>query len=372
MYAARNLVNARNVSADPTGNYYASATMMDKFTDAYIIAGALHHFSMDSINDEPKSHCYTGEIGNAEQMRNHLMTEAEQFIASHVDIDIKPLPEYGPSCNTFNCRYCGRTCTGSKKLRKHESTAHNHPDPVYGVAENQASTGTSQISSEKELDAASVSDKIYAYTKHALTVGLLRLNHNDAIALGDGKRIMLVNLYLCMLYKHNSCPKYAFGILETICQSKILLSERMAHRLIWNRVVNHRGDQDTNHPNDLDMEHCNKIFKDQAHSFRGVFTEKTVARVSRSALSAHRVVKNFDRETDTRTASGKHTITDTTSDVQMIVDQLMQQQVYIERQGRKHNSFPNVTANPYDGLDMETVRDWLSKSLKNYAVKSFY
>ena len=118
------------------------------------------------------------------------------------------------------------------------------------------------------------SDMVLNYTKLVLALGLLRFNHNDAIGTGDGERIMLVNQYLYLLYKQNKCPKYAFGMLETICQSKILLSERLAHRLKWNRTVNHRGKQNTNHPNDLDLEHCDKIFKDEAHSYRGIFTQK--------------------------------------------------------------------------------------------------
>ena len=54
LYAARNVTNSRNVSADPAGNFYASAVMADKFTDAYIVAGALEHFQMNSVADDPK------------------------------------------------------------------------------------------------------------------------------------------------------------------------------------------------------------------------------------------------------------------------------------------------------------------------------
>ena len=127
-----------------------------------------------------------------------------------------------------------------------------------------------------------------------MTLGLLTLNHNDAIHMGDGERIMRINNFLFLYYKSCGCTKYAYGILERIAQSKILLTDRQAHRLTWNRTVNHRGNFDSNHPNDLDIEHCNKVFKDQAHSYRGVFTEKSVSRVSRSALIVHEVGKQFD------------------------------------------------------------------------------
>ena len=201
---------------------------------------------------------------------------------------------------------------------------------------------------------------------------MLRLNHNDAISLGDGSRIMRVNEYLYLLYKRFGCPKYAFGILETICQSKILLTERLAQRLVWNSCVNHRGKVNTNHPNDLDLKHCNKIFKDEAHSFRGVFTEKTVSRVSRSAVFTHNIITNFDAETNTLTASGVHTKTDLTQDIDLIVNQFKTHEVFKNIPGRRHEAFPNVRANPFQELNMEDVRDWISHSLKKYSNKHFY
>ncbi|CAG2233680.1 unnamed protein product [Mytilus edulis] len=115
------------------------------------------------------------------------------------------------------------------------------------------------------------SDGVSAYTKLVLTLGLLRMDHNDAIHMGDGSRMLRIDQFLVLYYKYCHCTKYAFGTLETIAQTEVLLTERQAHRLIWNRTVNHKGDANTNHPNDLDVEHCNKVFKDSAHSYRGVF-----------------------------------------------------------------------------------------------------
>ena len=123
---------------------------------------------------------------------------------------------------------------------------------------------------------------ILNYTRSVLLLGLLRLNHTDAIRMGDGQRIMDIHMYLCLLYKTFKCPKYAYGMLKTIVQIKVLLTERLAHRLVWNRTVNHRGKPDSNHPNDLDLEHQNMLFKDQIHNYRDIFTERGISMVSQS------------------------------------------------------------------------------------------
>ena len=361
MYAARNVTNSKNVTADPSGNYYASSLMADKFTDAYLVAGALEHFDME-MNSEPKQNVYSGEIGNASDMKNYILQQARSFVECMVEIGVRPLPDYGLQSNTKKCRYCDKLYKGRLPLRRHEYSVHGHRDPKYSndwVADEEPS--------ETE------NDMVINYTKLTLALGLLRLNHNDAIAMGDGDRIMLVNQYLFFLYKHkkNNCPKYAFGMLETICQSKILLTPRLAHRLKWNRTVNHRGKKDTNHPNDLDIEHCNKIFKDEAHSYRGIFTEKTISRVSRSALSTYQIVKNYDKQTDVHEASGVHTNADLSADIELIVNQLVQSNVFKRIPGRRHEAFPSVSPNPLI-MDMEGIRDWISASLEKFSAKHFY
>ena len=74
----------------------------------------------------------------------------------------------------------------------------------------------------------------------------------------------------------------------------------------------------TNYPNDLDLEHCNRIFKAEAHSFRYIFTEKTISCVSRSALCTDEIARNFDKQTHTKKASGIHTDKDLTEDVWLL------------------------------------------------------
>ena len=114
---------------------------------------------------------------------------------------------------------------------------------------------------------------IHFFTEALLLLSLLHFNHANSIQMGDGLRIMNSNKHLYLLYKCHNCPKHAYGLLETQVQRNVLPSQRNTYRVTWNRTVNHRGAVDTNHPNDLDIEHQNKSFKDQAHSYRGVYCE---------------------------------------------------------------------------------------------------
>ena len=187
-------------------------------------------------------------------------------------------------------------------------------------------------------------DYVLNYTKTSLTLGLLKLNHDDAIRMGDGESILRLDKVFHLFYKAFNCIKYAYGILETVLQTSGLLSERLAHRLVWNRTVNSSGKVDSNLPNDLDLEQCNRIFKDEAHSYRGVFTEKVVSRVSRSAMKTDTLLKNYDSVSHVIRPSGKHTPGDVTCDIETFLQQFQEQPLFEFIPGGRHSGFPEFKA----------------------------
>lgn len=70
---------------------------------------------------------------------------------------------------------------------------------------------------------------------------------------------------------------------------------------------NHQGKIDTNFPMDLDVEHDNKAFKNEIHSFKGDITDKSIARVSHSTESTNAILEAYDKSTHVKKPSGKHT-----------------------------------------------------------------
>ena len=157
---------------------------------------------------------------------------------------------------------------------------------------------------------------------------LLRENHNDAIRLGDGERVVRLYKVYTLFFKISKCPKYALATLELQAQLNCLLTPRMAYSLTWNRFVNHKGQVDSNHPMDLDLEHDNKYFKTDIHSFRGEITDKSITRVSRSVEGSQAVLSSFDKSSSVAKPSGRHTQLSTKDDVLTLVEHLVQAQVF--------------------------------------------
>ncbi|KAL5009102.1 hypothetical protein ScPMuIL_014683 [Solemya velum] len=233
LHAAKNMLGATNVSSDPHGHYYAASFLMDKFGAAYIVAGGLHHFKLKSPDDDT----WGEEPGDMteEAKGEYIQQKARKFVEQYCMPSVLHFDDLAPLSNDFVCRYCVNSYKRPKCLQRHETATHGHSDAIH--SEHVPESKTTETNS------------VFNYTRLFMVLSLLRLNHNDVIQMGDGERIMLVNRYLYLFYKKVGFVKYAVGLLESLAQTQVLLSPRMAYRLLWNRTVNHQGKAGCNHPN---------------------------------------------------------------------------------------------------------------------------
>ena len=355
LYQARNAINARNVTKDPHRNYYAASEFLDKVLKAYVVAGGLDHFGMAGVEDEPKLNIFSGNPLDKASKKEYVLAEARQFVKKHVMHQIPEFDTAAPTSNDLVCQFCGKRYKRQSYLRKHEEDKHGHHPEL----------NAGQAVSQKE-------DKVYNYTHNLLVLLLLREHHNDAIRLGDGERVARLYKHYTLFFKISKCPKYALATLELQAQLHCLLTPRLAYSLTWNRFVNHKGEVDSNHPMDLDLEHDNKYFKNDIHSYRGEITDKSITRVSRSVEGSQSVMRSFDKSSSVTKPSGRHTQLSTEDDVSTLVEHLVQAEVFSYVPGRQHSAFPHMTHNLLDSLDMEKLKSWISQSLKKFSTKHYY
>ena len=289
--------------------------------------------------------------------KEYVLNEARQFVNKHVMHQIPELDTAAPTSNDLVCQFCGKRYKRQAYLHKHEREKHGQPGP--------SDLDTQQTVSQKE-------DKVFNYTHNLLVLLLLRENHNDAIRLGDGERVVRLYKFYTLFFKISKCPKYALATLELQAQLNCLLTPRMAYSLTWNRFVNHKGQVDSNHPMDLDLEHDNKYFKTDIHSFRGEITDKSITRVSRRVEGSQAVLSSFDKSSSVAKPSGRHTRLSTKDDVLTLVEHLVQAQVFSYVPDRQHSAFPKMRHNLLDSLDMQKLKSWISKSLKKFSTKHYY
>lgn len=339
------------MTKDPSNNYYAASDFLDKFCDAYLVAGALDHFGMSSIDSQPSINRYENQPNDKAAKTDYVLGNVRGFINKHVMNQILQPESAVSTSKELKCQYCEKKYVRPSYLRKHEQKYHGHVD-------------NTQESSKQ--------DHVYNYTRQVLVLLLLRMNHNNAISLGDGDRVIHLYKFFYLFYKISKCPKYAFATLELLAQINYFLSPRLSYSLTWNRFVNHKGLLDSNHPMDLDVEHDNKSFKTDIHSFRGEITDKSIARVSQSIEATNTILSSYDSSTSVRRPSGRHPKQTNEEDVKIIVEDLQQAEVYTYSPGRCHRAFPNIKSNLLDELDMGKFRLWIKQSMNKFSKKHYY
>ncbi|XP_070546984.1 uncharacterized protein [Ptychodera flava] len=356
LYAARNALKAHNVSSTPSKDFYASAELLNKFTDAYLVSGALHHFGLKDVNSSPTRNKFEDNPDSKSDVKQYILSEARTFVDNYV---MTKVPELTQEQQSLKCKYCEQEFVQPVSLKQHEQF---HIQFAEDIQPYSTSTGTVHFTQ----------DKVFNYTHTTLMLCLLRRNHDNAIHMGDGARIVRLYKYFLLFYKVSGCPKYAYATLELLCQTMCLLSERKAYQLTWNRSVNYQGQIDTNHPMDLDIEHDNKSFKNDVTSHRGVITQRIIDRVSRSLDTTDRIVRNYNAISKVHHPSGKHTSKNTEGDVLILVKQFEDLKLYDFIAGRQHSAFPNINGNPLKNLKMTDFKQWIKKCCMKFSKKHYY
>jgi hypothetical protein len=320
---------------------------------------------MGKIDDKPSINCYTAEPIDMHAKKTYVYQVIKSFVEQHVVNNIPKLNTQAPKSKQvvqLRCRLCNKKYVRPSYLRKHEKEKHGLEPATDSNSTNNLATLVDEV--EK--------DRVYNYTHQTLVLLLLRMNHNDAINLGDGERVMRLYKFVCLYYKVSGCPKYAFATLHLQAQVNCLPSPRLAHSLTLNRFVNHQGKVDTNFPMDLNVEHDNRAFKMDIHSFKGEITDKSISRVSHSTKPTDDILEAFDKATHVRKPSGKHTKMSTHDDVMALVDHFQEGDLYKRITGRKHMAFPSMKYDLLAEIDVDQLGNWISNSMKKFSKKHFY
>ena len=343
LFAARNFLKAYNISSQPMKDVNASVEFLNKYTDSLIVCAALQHFDMENVDSPPKKNTF-----------DMMTMEPMQYVQEQLEhiVDKFAIHE-GPDYNTptkLRCPHCPKEYVQQRGLRNHMQKKHSTEPP-------------------KSADTAQ-EDSIFNYSCSALSLCLLFRNFEDARQLADGERLIRLYKFLMLYFKLVEKTKYAYHSFRLLAQVKCLLSPRLSHQLIWNRCVNNSGKIDSNVEIDREIEHHNRVFKEECKHFRGKVSAASVKRISHSAQICDKILQQCDKESQVRKKSGKHKGKDVTTDVQKLAYHLLKEQVFQERIPRQHHAFPTFARNPLRGLNLLSLHTWMASKIKEFASQS--
>ena len=192
--------------------------------------------------------------------------------------------------------------------------------------------------------------------------GLLYMNLTDAIAEGDGDRIIRCWKFLLLhFYSDRGSTKYAVEALFLQFQQQALLTPRQAYRQRWNRSVNNRGGRGKNVPLDLEVEHGNNLLKEALRKMGPNLTHSAVTRSARMLYMARETVDKLAQECNIMKRSGKHFIKTNKKDMAKIVSKLLEEDALNETAGRAYRHYHAFKRSFLRNLRMGNLCTWINK-----------
>ena len=223
--------------------------------------------------------------------------------------------------------------------------------------------------STSESTECNAGDTVYAYACVALRLGLLYMMFKDAIKEGDGNRVLLVWKFLFLIFKASKRRNYAIEAFTLLAQYYLILPPRLAEQLKWSRFVNVHGLPGHNISCDLHMEHLNRLAKTAVDGLGANKTEKAIFRVGKTVGSLFRTTENFDKQNNVTPPSGSHSEKSNAKDLNKIISIQHQQQVFQQKDGRKHKSFTKLKNNLIRSIKEDELKDWMIEHYANMVVK---
>ena len=344
LYAARNYLNARNVTADPIKNINAAEHLLSQYAIALILAAAFNFFGLDNQESEPTKNKFQLEIHGDKQ---HYATTVMHKLVE--DMAIPSNNELGSDSTGFSCSICNRKYASKKNLRKHQRDKHQSAD-------KPPSSTTSE---------SPILDGVQNYSRAALAMCLLFMDFSDARKCGDGARIIHLYKFLLLHCKAAKKPKYSFHILRALAQVHVFLSPRLSYEMTWNRFANSSGRPDGNVEPDRVLEHHNRVFQENVHGIRGKLTQKNVDRISHSAQEINNVLQHINKEMAIKSrGSSKHKVL--SHDAVTLACELHKEDIFGFHPGRTHYHFQGFPVSVLSTLNVAEFHDWIKATVKKF------
>ena len=380
MFSDRTLINRRNVVCDPKNAYIPNRDFVLLELKARVIAAAMDVLGFESQTSLPSKFPIPEGLPSkprSEQLK-YLNQAAkmivEKFIYTDVDSrcltdsiltaqeDSFPNQLHLTNEGRFPCRYggCNKSFKYDGKARQKHELTHNPPPRIDMVQQPTTITGRKEIPIEAK-------DDVYNYNCSLLAHSLLFQNFLDAVKEGDGRRIIRQYKYLLLYCKadQNHSVKYALECLYQMFLVNSLLSPRDANRYVWNRGVNNHGIIGKNIPLDLEVEHSNRFLKQAIKNLGPNANPSSISRVCKAEMGTRMILENLQKSIYVSYKNSKHTCRDADKDLNAIVDKLVKNNAFREKNGRAYKSFQGFVRNPLHQLDMSLIYKWISNHKKN-------
>lgn len=330
------------VTSDPMKNINAASDLVADYTVALVLAASMQHFGIEKLSEAPTQNEF--KFSKHQDRTQYVKEVLEHLIDKFVIPNSDDIKKDSP---LLSCPSCIKTYKTKNGLKSHMKKMHP------GIQEP----------ARKENTLPADKDALFNYTRTALSLSMLAYDFNDARKMGDGDRIMRLYKFMLLHFKAAKKPKYSYQVLRLLAQVHCFLTPRLSYELKWNRFINKSGQSKSNIEVDRELEHQNRVFKDNCRGLRGKVTPKSINRISRSAQQTNKVITAVNKQTQVRKASGKHKRKDTHDALTLAVE-FHKERLFDVKPGRRHFHFVDFPVSVLSVLNAKDLHTWIKSSLK--------
>jgi serine palmitoyltransferase len=344
-------INAKTKNVLDNFNYCKD--FVETETNSFIVVAAMNHFGMKSLKDDdivPPHICHAQKKDKRVWLHKQVKIILESLVTNQNKEDLDQIINGIQAVNspTYPCRECGKTYYYRKCRDNHEMKL--HPELI-----------TSDEDTTMAAESNSEEDHVYNYACVRLSFGMLLRNFSDAVREGDGERIIRCWKFLLLIYRAHNHTKYAYAALHLIANVNAMLTPQQAHSIVWNRTVNNRGTPGSNISLDLRMEHIVHLLKEMMSNLGVNLTPEASLRCSRAVWPVEQMLKAIDNELGCQSPYGKHTVSHSEKNFELIVQELLKEDVFQSKQDhREYNYFPAFKRNLIGNLDYVQLNKWIN------------
>ena len=255
-----------------------------------------------------------------------------------------------------SCPVCSRSYKDMTTLRKHIIMKHPETYPLEGHS-------------------SSTTDSVLSHTQQLMKVLLMKRCLDYSIKTANGRVLSLLIKHMMLYFHHFPYKNYALACFEHTALVQVLLSDRDKALIEQECFVNNMGRRTTNLAMDLDVEHCNRFFKEHFHLKENTPSQHVLDRLSLSQDMLDKVLAQFWNEFGVSRHSSIRSINADSyqSDVRKLQEHIGPLQLFELKVGRKMHSAKLLAAShdPLLLVDMYQLKQWLQKSFTKLCDQRF-
>ncbi|XP_065925165.1 uncharacterized protein [Magallana gigas] len=363
LYQLRNVIHRVDVTGKDkvVEAYRAHYAFVEDALDAFILGATMDVMGLNDLNGSPQqwNPNILSMYSNEEQL-SWLRNLAEAVINKHINLQgsthLQDLVEEAARLDAQNARLHSMfdavtsqymcTCQKNYKtighFKRHLEREHNWH--FLTAAREEPKKG----------------DKVAVWRSSFMKAALILRDTSDAYKMGDGNRIFLNAKFEMLCANVAGHTKYQLWLWRMMAYEQAILTPKQAFEYKWNTTANLNGTIDGNIPNDNLVEICVQLVKKKIKEQGSNFTFNSAQTTALACQIQDELRENIRYQVSMKPSGKSRTKTDKSSDINLMLMELMAGDIFENIQGRQFENFKNIK-DVFEKVNLHKLHIWISK-----------